>query len=599
MLEENLILILKKNIKFKYDFDFDEISLNIPPKKEMWDYTFLPFSLAKHLKLNPSQIISDLAELLSSEKSLEFAKVEWNYLNIKLSTDNYSELFNDLYNNKEQLIWNNVYNWKTIVIDYIWANVWKPLHIAHMCTPNQWQVLINLYRKLGYKVIADTHIWDWWIIFWKLITAYKLWWDRKKLEENTIDYLLELYIKITAECEKDESLEQATRDEFKFLSEWNSQSVELWKEFTSYSIKSIQVQLDRLNIKPDYNIGESFYEWLNLPKIGDYPDLKYTMKDIVKELVKKWIAIKNDDNSVWVEFDEDLKIPSCILQKRDRTHGYLASDLSAIKYRIDNWNPLKIVYFVDTRQQLHLRQVFEIAKKAWWIKENPPVTSDIHLDKVGIELFHAYNWYISLKDWAMSTRKWKIIRLDKLLDEAELRAKNIILEKRNDIVWVELDNLSKIIWIWAIKYWYLKKSRETDIIFDWDEFMTFEWNSWPYIQYSYVRAIRLLEKNEFISNSNIINCNCNFEFTEEVELVKILSNYTDILEKTAKFNMPHYLCNYAYDLTKTFSSFYNNVQILRESDENKKICRLKLVELYSLVLKDSFKILGIEMPDKM
>jgi len=96
----------------------------------------------------------------------------------------------------------------------------------------------------------------------------------------------------------------------------------------------------------------------------DYPDLKYSMKDIVQELIQKNIATQNEDGSVGVVFPDEMKIPSCILAKRDGTHGYLASDLASIRYRMQNWSPKKILYFVDARQQLHLRQTFEIAKMA-------------------------------------------------------------------------------------------------------------------------------------------------------------------------------------------------------------------------------------------
>ena len=184
-------------------------------------------------------------------------------------------------------------------------------------------------------------------------------------------------------------------------------------------------------------------------------------------------------------------MPSTILQKRDGTHGYLASDLATIRYRTDNsnnkvidengihWSNIKkIIYFVDIRQELHLSQVFDIARRAGWVE--------------GIELFHAANGFISLKDGAMSTRTGKIIRLEALLDEAETRAKKIILEKRQDIQGEELKKLARIIGIGAIKYGYLSKSRLTNVVFDWDEFMTFEGNSGPYIQYAYVRAKSVL-----------------------------------------------------------------------------------------------------------
>ena len=581
-MEEKLKLAIIEKIKTIFSIELKDIKMTNPPKKEMWDLAFNCGILSRDLKKNPAIIAEELIEWLKEIDEIKEVNSDGWFINIKISKDIYTDLFYSIFNNKDILLNNKKSNDKKVVIDYIWANVWKPLHIGHMCTPNQWQVLVNLYEKLGYDVISDSHIWDWGIIFGKLITAFKLWWDEARLEKEAINYLLELYVKITTEAEKDENIEQRTRDEFKLLSEGNTESVKLWEKFTSYSIDSMQVQLDRLNIKSKYNIWESFYEWLWLPKMEDYPDLEFDMHSIVNELVEKEIATKNDDNSVWVIFDDELKLSSCILQKRDWTHWYLASDLSAIKYRMKNWNPEKIVYFVDSRQQLHLKQAFTIAKLAGWIDET--------------ELFHAFNWFISLKDGAMSTRKGRIIKLDALLDESESRAEKIILEKRDDIKWNELKELSKMIWIWAIKYWYLKKNRETDVIFDWDEFMSFEGNSAPYIQYAYVRSRKILENYWKDIDTEIV---WNFENVEETELVKVISNYSEVLESTAKSNSPHILCKYSYELTKAFNSLYNNVHILNEEDEWKKIIRLKLIKLFSEVLKDSFTILGIEMPEKM
>ena len=574
--------ILKEIIFNLYDLENPEISLENPPKKELWDFAFWPFLLAKELKKNPVQIWAEIISELKKYPEIENVNQAWPYINIFLSKDIFTNIFKENY---EKFNETKQKNNKNIYIDYIWPNMWKPLHIGHMCTPNIGQAMINIYKKLGYNVISDSHIWDWWIVFGKLITAYKLWWDKEKLEEDAISHLLELYIKITKEIEtewENSELEEQTRLEFRKLSSWEPESVEYWEKFTGASIKELRKQLKRLNVEPTYNIWESFYEGLNLPKLENYPDLKYSMSDIVSELIEKKIATKNDDNSVWVIFDESTKIPSCILQKRDWTKGYLASDLAAIKYRMENWNPEKIIYFVDIRQSLHFKQAFEIAKNAWWLWKT--------------ELFHAGNGFINLKDWPLSTRKWRIIKLDSLLDEAENRAKKIILEKRQDIVWEELEKLSKIIWIWAIKYGYLKKSRENNVVFDWDEFMTFEWNSWPYIQYSYVRALKILQKNDLkLDFENIWN----FEFEQETALVKLLSDYENILKETAEKNMPHILCAYIFELTKAFNSFYNSIQILSEPDLWKKKLRLLLVKLFSEVLKESMGLLAIDMPEEM
>jgi len=447
--------------------------------------------------------------------------------------------------------------------------------------------------------------------------------------------LFELYVKVTTESENDSTFEEKFRNEFKLLSEWNPESVALWQKFTRYSIDAMNIQLWRLNIKTIYNVWESFYEGLWLPKMENYPDLEFNMKDIVKELLKLNIATQNDDGSVWVVFPDDTKIPSCILQKRDWTHGYLASDLACVKYRMKNWNPEKIIYFVDVRQQLHLKQVFTIAKMAGWINRchpelvsgswkgiNPFNDSVSSTEWQVTELFHAANWFISLKDGAMSTRKWRIIKLEALLDEAEVRAKKIISEKRDDFSETDLTKLSKKIWIWAIKYGYLSKNRTLDTIFDWDEFMTFEWNSWPYIQYAYVRARNILQnsnysviaRNEAIQKTwnNIVTgllrknsqwqkdtINVSFDHDEEIDLAKELFNYKSILSETTTTYYPHLICNYTYNLTKKFNSFYNKVHILSEENEDKKQLKLLLVDQFSKVLKDAFEILWIEMPDKM
>ncbi len=588
-MKQQLQEILKNSIKENFNIDLENIKLTLPPKWVDWDFSFNTWILARDLKKNPAIIAEDLKKNLEKEKNNFIEKIEVlnSFINFKLNNNIFTKKFLDYIKNDESMPAFTTKN-KTIVIDYIGSNIWKPLHIGHMCSPNLGQVMINIYRKLGYNVIWDNHLWDWGIIFGKLIFAYKYFWENKEeLEKNAIDYLLKLYVDITTETEKKPELDKKFRETFKELSSWDKEYIELWKDFTAYSVKDLRKQLKRLNVKPDLNIWESFYEWLDLPKLEDIPDLECDMKCVVNELKKKGIASTTDNEdwtkSVWVHFADEEKIPSCILQKRDWTHWYLASDLATIKYRMKNWNPDKIIYFVANEQRLHFIQLFNIAQRVLWLWKDT-------------KLVHAMNWFISLKDWKMSTRKWRIIKLDKLLDEAEDRAKKIILEKRDDIDPEELENLSRIIWIWAIKYGYLKKNRETDVVFDWDEFMSFEGNSGPYIQYAYVRARRILEKwkiKEINENKEIL------DKVEEIELIKKILEYKNILTETTKNNYPHILAWYTYELTKSFNAFYNNVHILNEENEDLKNLRLKLAEKFSEILKESFELLWIEMPEKM
>lgn len=560
----------------EYELNLYDLSnwLTIPPKSDLWDYAFSCFSISKQKWLNPTEISSKLANIFNEEIDYFYNVTStWWYVNFFLNDKTFTKEIKNIDIN------DRVKNNETIVVDYIWTNLWKPLHIGHICTPSIWQSLINVYNYLGYTVISDSHFWDWGL-FGKLVAAYKLYGNREELIKDPIEYLLSLYIRITEESLNDKNIEETARQEFKKLSDWDRENTILWQEFVSYSLDAINRILELINVKPDYDIWESFYEWLDLPKNWNYPDLKYSMQDIVVELLEKWIASKNEDWSVWVVFPEETKMPSCILQKKDWTSLYLTSDLACIKYRLENWNPSKILYHVDVRQQLHLKQAFWISNNAW-----------PELNKT--ELFHVYNWFIKLKEWAMSTRKWTIIRLKDLIDEWFIRTANILKTKWKD--W-DIDNTNtRAIAIAAIKYSYLSQDREKDVVFDWDKALNFEGNSWPYIQYAYVRACKVLNQVNDIWDFD----NSSMNPVDKSLTKKLFEFENKVLEAANKYK-PHIIAQYCYELSSQFNSFYvNSPKILEEKDENIRNMRLKLIELTRNILKKWFELLAIDMPTEM
>ncbi len=320
-------------------------------------------------------------ELRKDTDNFTQVNVIGGYVNFSCTARVWMKILNTVSNPEMIKPW----KWKTIVVDYIGANAGKPLHIGHLCTPSVGQTICNIYNHLGYRVIGDSHFGDWGGIFGKLIWSFKndgiaafstesdkVYYREEFLRNLSISNILELYqsfhlpILWTEDevVKKQEERESWAREEFKKLSEWDPENVELWKKFTAISIAGIEWKLDLLNVHATYNIGESFYEGLDLPRPNneDYPDLEWNMKDIVKELIEKWVATQNEDGSVGVIFPEESKLPSCILQKKDGTGLYLTSDLAAIKYRLNNsWSPSKIIYSVYVCQQLPLRQAFAIA----------------------------------------------------------------------------------------------------------------------------------------------------------------------------------------------------------------------------------------------
>lgn len=619
-----------------YGVDFSP-EISPAPKKELGEYCIGVFQLTKIVGKAPNMIAEELAQELGKHTDTFVSTNSiGGYVNFFLTDSVWWEIFSWIGKNTTEKAEN-----KTIVVDYIGANAGKPLHIWHLCTPSVGQTICNIYDYLGYNVIGDSHFGDWGGIFGKLIYAWKnliteesllnhtdtlvgktideitIWRDTK-LDNNGISFLLELYqafheilntslqignnnsntegfSEIKTEQEK---REKWARMEFQYLS-WvgtdlsnleerkhHEENVALWKRFTSISISEIEIKLDELNVHATYNIGESFYEWLGLrPNNEDYPDLKYAMKDIVQELITKWIATQNEDGSVGVVFPEETKIPSCVLQKKDGTGLYLTSDLAAIKYRLTNgWNPSKIIYCVDVRQQLHLKQAFWIAKAAW-----------PELGVENIEFFHAFNGFIKLKDGAMSTRHGTVIFLEDLIKEGFTRTKNILTEK-----WRSLsdDNIQAIT-IGAIKYSYLAQDREKDVVFDWDKALNFEWNSGPYIQYAYVRAKKILPDN-FNKTKEQIDFTESELSTYDKSLIQSIIRMDDIIQETANKYKPHILAGYSYELAVNFNSFYvHTPKILEENNDSLRLLRLSLCSQFVQQIKLCFELLGIKMPTEM
>ncbi len=614
--------LITSTLRSLYNSDYTP-EISVAPKPELGEYCINVFPLAKTAGKAPNLISEEVATELAKHTDV-FVSTSANggYVNFFLTDAVWLNLFASTKNESPK-----TKNWETIVVDYIGANVGKPLHIGHICTPSIGQVICNTYRHLGYNVIGDSHFGDWGGIFGKLIWGWKYldlkqivtaeWVEKydfldtlskdrevilwKLLDKEWVNLLLRLYQQFEI-IHSDDLTEHIKREwwsrlEFQYLSwinlatdeeQWyHKKNTKLWQKFTSISIAETEKKLDLLNVHATYNIGESFYEWLGLPRPNgeDYPDLEFNMKSIVAELIEKWVATQNEDGSVGVVFPEESKMPSCILQKKDGTWLYLTSDLAAIKYRLTNgWNPSKIVYSVDVRQQLHLKQAFTIARMAW-----PELTE-------WVELFHAFNGFIKLKEGAMSTRHGTVIFLEKLIEEGNERTEKILEEKWR--TWDKRLSPSDVqaITVAAIKYSYLAQDREKDVTFDWDKALAFEGNSGPYIQYAYVRAKKILPA-DFSAKESPDTLELS---SYDKSLIQSLALFPDAVDTTAKTYKPHHIALYAYSLAVTFNGFYvHTPKILEEESTALRDFRLTLVHETAETLKKAFDLLGIEMPSEM
>lgn len=570
------------------EWNIQDITLAIPPEKQEWDFAINIIKFAKSLGKNPMEFATELQGHISEKAdSFRLAQVVWAYINLCLTDEEYLRMADRSLSTMTV----DTEPKDTVVIDYIWVNIGKPLHIGHICTPSIGQVFCNIYRHKSMNVIWDVHTGDWWGIFWRLIVGWEKWGDEEKFQQNPVEHLLELYQNISAliepeSWEKNISVEEQCREEFKKLSSGDPKNMDLWAKFTKESLKNMQQTIDLLHVYPDVSIGESFYEGLPLPRIWEYPDLTHTMSDVVDELIAKWIAVRWEDGSVGVVFEEESNIPSNMLQKSNGTHGYFASDLACIKYRTTNgWDPKKIIYCTDVRQETHFKQVFATAKKAWWIGGD-------------VELIHASNGFISLPEWAMSTRKWNIIRLQDLIDEAFVRTKKILEEKWRGLS----DDDTREIAVSAMKYSYLMQDREKNSVFSWEKALSFEGNSWPYIQYSFVRAMKLVKESglDFSSPLNFSKYQWVNLTVYEKRLMRNLAQMEEKIDAVLVNHKPHILASFCYDLATSFNSFYAHTpNILQDPDSVSKEFRLSLVKYTADKLKTCFELLGMAMPTEM
>ena len=555
---------LDKNELYEY--------IEMPSDNKMGDYAFPCFKLAKSMRKSPQIIANELKDGIILSDEFEKIEVVNGYINFFINNKKLIEnILNEVEDKKEKYGSNNIGQGKNIVIDYSSPNIAKPFHIGHLRTTILGNSLYKMYKFLNYNCIGVNHLGDWGTQFAKLIEGYKRWGTEYDVENNPIEELTKIYIRINDLCKEDESVLEQCRDNFKKLEDGDEYCVSLWQKFRDLSLKEFQRIYDLLDIQFDSWNGEAFYT-------DKMPE--------VKEILEKNNKLVESEGAKVVDLS-DKDMPPCIIEKSNGSTTYATRDLAAILYRARTYDFDKDIYVTSYEQILHFKQVFETAKY-------------LDLDeKYTNGLVHVPYGMVMLKTGKMSTRDGNVIYINDLINEAIEKSKNIILSKNPNSE--NVDKLSKQIGVGALIFNYLKSGENKDIIFDLDETLRFDGETGPYIQYTYVRTKSLLEKAKF----NIENIDVNdlkldmLTQVQEVQLIKELEKFTNVIKKASDEYKPSILARYLIDIATLFSKFYNECSVINlESDELKK-ARCTLVYATSIVIKNGLKILGIECPDKM
>ena len=540
-----------------------------PKDQKNGDYAFPCFKLAKELRKAPAIIANDIQEKIEIDKEkIEKIEVVGGYLNFYINKNAITKEVLEKVELDEEYGKSKIGEEKNIVIDYSSPNIAKPFHIGHLRSTVIGGALYKIYKHLGYNVTGINHLGDYGTQFGKLIEGYKLWGEEYNIEENPIDELTKIYIRINQLCKEDKSVLEACRNNFKKLEDGDEYCTKLWERFRSLSLKEFQKVYDLLGSKFDSWNGEAFYS----DKMPEVIDLLEKTGKLVESQGARIIDLE----------DKGINTP-CIIEKSNGSTTYATRDLAAILYRARTYDFDKALYLTSYEQALHFKQVFEVAKL-------------LGIDeKYTNGLVHVPFGMVLLPTGKMSTREGKIIKLEELLEEAIQRAKKVIEEKNPGLE--NKDEIAKKVGIGAVIFNDLANNRVKDEIFEWDQILNFQGETGPYIQYTYVRTKSVLEKVEKVPEFATVDLN---ELSDEYSqnIIKLMYNFENTLVQVTKKEEPSILSRYLIDLAKAYSSFYNENKIITDEQKTQD-ARVYLTYAVGQVLKTGANLLGIEMPEKM
>jgi arginyl-tRNA synthetase len=560
------------------DADVSTVLVRPCPDPKFGDYqTNALMSLAKARKMNPRQLAADVVGRLEGDDVCEKVEVAGaGFLNFRLRPKALARTLGEAAHG-EHLFFEPARQPRTVVVDFSSPNVAKSMHVGHIRSTILGDCLARTLRFLGHKVITDNHLGDWGTQFGMLLTAWKRDLDACALKTDPIAEMERLYKKISAECKANPAALEGARQELVKLQRGDEEDLRIWREMIALSRVQFDTIYERLGVKFDYTLGESFY----------HPRLR----SLVEELCTKGIA-RESEGAMAVFFEDipQLKEHPALIRKSDGAFNYATTDLATLAYRLETWRPDGIVYVTDARQQLHFQQLFA-AFRRW----QPEAT---------VELAHVWFGSILGEDGKpFKTRSGETVKLADLLDEAEERALQVVSEKSPELPQAARREIARIVGIGAVKYADLLPNRQSDYVFSWDKLLALNGNTAPYLQYAYARIRSIFRKGDAEQRISPVPppqspASIRLGAPEELALGRHLLNFGLVLEAVAEDYRPNFLCNYLYELAGHFTRFYENCPVLK-SEAEQRASRLALCDLTARVLKEGLGVLGIQTLEQM
>ncbi len=562
--KKKLVIALSEKLE---SFSLEEVEnmIEVPPDRDMGDFAFPCFKLAKTFRKAPNQIAADLKDLLRLDESFEKVEAKGPYVNFFINKKILTkEIINRVFHEGDDYGKTNRGEGKTICIDFSAPNIAKPFHVGHLRSTVIGNALYRIYESLGYNCVGINHLGDWGTQFGKVIVAYRNWGKEEEVRENPIETLLDLYVKFHEEAEKDPTLEDDAREWFTKMEKDDEEAYGLWKWFSTETINELKKIYELLNVKFDHYTGESFYN---------------DKMDVVIEELKNKNLLKESKGAHLVDLEE-YDMPPCLVMKKDGSTLYATRDIAAALYRKRTFNFEKSLYVTDYSQNLHFAQWMKVVELMGyeWAKD----------------MIHIPFGRVTHEGRKIQTRKGNVVLLQDVLDGAIEKVMEII-EAKNP----ELENKEKVakdIGVGAVIFNDLSHSRIKDVSFSWGTVFNFEGETGPYVQYTYARAASILRKAEIDVDTSI-----DWEVLVEknsLDVIMDLGGFTEAIESAMIKNEPFIVTRYVVNLAQNFNKFYNECPILNQ-EENVKNARLALVFATKTTIRNALRLIGIEAPEKM
>ena len=539
--------------------------------------------LGKELRKPPRELAQPIAEALAGVDAIEKAEVAGpGFVNIHLSPSWIASKLTEALRDAARDGVPAVDEVSKVIVDFSSPNIAKQMHVGHLRSTIIGDAIARILSFMGHDVVRDNHLGDWGTQFGLLIVGMREWGEEDALQAKPIVELERVYKLASERAGDDEEFAERARAELAKLQRGDEQNRKLWKHFVEVSRGTLEAVYAELDVSFDVWLGESAYH--------------DALQGVVDDLLERGIA-REDDGAVCIFWNEIDGAPKAlrkqktpfIIRKKDGAFLYSTTDIATVQHRKDHFHADRALYIVDNRQGLHFQQLFAVMKL---------LGADMELEHIG------FGTVLGKDGKPLRTRdaSGHVITLVSLLEEAKQRARQRIdegiAEGRLRVRPEEMDEVSQVVGIGAVKYADLRQNRLSDYQFDWDKMISFQGNAGPYLQYAYARCASIFAKGGVDMDAMAASATITLEAPAERALGKHLLRFSDVVYQAGATSQPHLVCEHIYELARAFNGFYAECPVL-DAEGTARESRLGLTALTARQIRRGLGLVGISVVDRM